>query len=118
MKKIFYNKGAVSILLGVLLLGVLLSIGLAMSFLMVRQMKMSRQIGQSVIAFYAADAGAERCLYELREGTGVCPSDGTIGAGEPYEASYEVITAGGGTGFTSLGVYKEANRKVEVDLAP
>lgn len=52
------------------LLSMLLVIGLGISILMLQQMKLSKQTGQSVVAFYAADAGAEKCLYQARNETG------------------------------------------------
>jgi len=66
------QKGAVSIVLAVLLLSILLVIGLGVSALMLQQIRLSGQSGQSVIAFYAAEAGAERCLYEIRKGSNSC----------------------------------------------
>jgi len=66
------QKGAVSIVLAVLLLSILLVIGLSVSALMLQQIRLSGQSGQSVIAFYAAEAGAERCLYEVRKGSNSC----------------------------------------------
>ena len=64
------EQGATAILLSVLKIGVLLVIGLGVSVLMANQVKMSTDAGQSVLAFYAADAGAERCLMFVRKGGG------------------------------------------------
>jgi len=68
-----FQKGAISIVLAVLLLSILLVIGLGVSALMLQQIKLSGQSSQSVVAFYAADAGAERCLWEVRKGMNICP---------------------------------------------
>jgi len=67
------QKGAISILLTVLLLGIFLAIASAISVPTLKQVKMSRDTGQSVTAFYAANSGVEVVLYEIRKGT-ICDS--------------------------------------------
>ena len=62
--------GAVAILFAVLVLGTLLVIGLGIGALMMNQIKTMRTVGFSVEALYAADAGAENCLYQTRKKTG------------------------------------------------
>ena len=59
-KKLDSSKGATAILLTILILSGLLIIGLAAASLMMAEIKMAGQIGQSAPAYYAADAGAER----------------------------------------------------------
>jgi len=109
MKKNISQQGAISILLAMLLLTELLVIGLGISFLMVSQIKMSGQVGQSVVAFYAAEAGAEKCLYEVRKGTAVCPATGSLDNGANYATTYN-----GSDTITSIGQFKDTDRKVEL----
>ena len=108
-KNIIQQQGAISIFLAVLLLSELLVIGLGVSFLTVQQMEMSRQVGQSVIAYYAAEAGAEECLYEVRKGTGSCPAAGSLDNGANYATTYN-----GSDTITSIGHFKVTNRIVEL----
>ena len=98
MMKKTKNQGAVSIILAISLLSMLLAIGMGISALMFQQMKLSKQTGQSVVAFYAADAGAEKCLYQVREQIGIgcdVPGGGIISEeinselGISYKAEYD-----------------------------
>jgi len=121
MKKFISQKGAVSIILAVLLLSVLSIIGLGISILMIQQIKMSGQAGRSVVAYYAAEAGAEKCLYQVRKETGEgCDDTGqiseTVGSGS-YQASY-TAEYNGLDAITSIGQYRGTNRKVELDWSP
>ena len=113
MSKIFFQKGVITILLSVLILGVVSVITLGISFLMFQQIKLSRQIGHSVVAFYAADAGAERCLYEVRKnGAGACLFNDVqldFDGNAKYSTSYD-----GSDEITSIGQFIDTSRKVEL----
>jgi len=132
MKKNLSQQGTVSIILAILILSQLLVIGLGISALMLRQIRMSGQAGLSVVAFYAAEAGAERCLYQTRCVTAEIPTaecqietgpgldqgcasvGGVISATLPdstasYQASREEDTL-----ITSIGRYVGTSRKVEL----
>jgi hypothetical protein len=110
---IFSQQGAISILLAVLLLSILLVIGLGISLLMLQQIKMSGQVGRSVVAFYAAEAGTERCLYEVRKNGAVsCPFTNVsldFDSNAKYTTSYN-----GSDTITSIGQFKDTSRKIEV----
>ncbi|MEA2113136.1 MAG: hypothetical protein U9P63_00550, partial [Patescibacteria group bacterium] len=67
-KNILLQRGAVSIILAVMIMSMIMVITMSMSVLMIRQIKMSGQSGYSAVAFYAADAGVERCLYDIWQG--------------------------------------------------
>ena len=110
MKKNISQQGAISILLAVLLLAELSVIGLGIATLTVGQIKMSGQVGQSVIAYYAAEAGAERCLYDVRkEGAVSCPYTDVPLGNAKYSTSYN-----GSDTITSIGQFESTNRKVEL----
>jgi len=121
MKKInFKQRGAISIFLAVLLLSELSIIGLGISFLAVQQLKMSGQVGQSVVAYYAAEAGAEKCYYQVRNLTGQgCDNTGqiseNIGSGD-YQAGYQAGFSGSHEAGTviSIGQFGKTSRKVEL----
>ncbi|MBU1091326.1 hypothetical protein KKA27_00430 [Patescibacteria group bacterium] len=116
--------GAVSILLSLLVLSGLLIIGSGVSFLMIGQIKMSGEAGRSVVALYAADAGAEECLYQVRtEGvTTGCSGpmqkiETTIIGGIGFEASYEVTYDDSISPIIkSLGQFGDVNRKLELEF--
>lgn len=110
MKKNISQQGAISILLAVLLLAELSVIGLGIATLTIKQIRMSGQVGQSVVAYYAAEAGAERCLYDIRKSGAVsCPYiDVSLGDAK-YSTSYN-----GSDTITSIGQFENTNRKVEL----
>lgn len=62
--KIQKSKG-IAILFVYLIMSVILAIGLGVSGILIQQIKMTGEIGHSVVSFYAADSGVERQLYDL-----------------------------------------------------
>ena len=61
---IFNNQKGVSIYLALILTSIILAVGLGMSLLLIGQLKMTKEIGDSTKAFFAADAGIEMVLDE------------------------------------------------------
>ncbi len=59
---IFKNEKGVSLLLAVLILNIILAIALGIAHFMSEQTKMVSEVGYSVRAFYAANAGIEEIL--------------------------------------------------------
>ncbi len=115
-KSINSQKGAVSVLFGILILSMLVVISSTVFILMFQQMKLSRQTGRSVVAFYAAEAGAEKCLYQIRKNTGVgCDilGGGTISETFSSQANYQTIYNGSAE-INSVGRYLETTRKLKV----
>ncbi len=49
----------------VLIMSVILAIGLGISGILIQQIKISENIGDSVVSFYAADSGVEQQIYDL-----------------------------------------------------
>ena len=116
LKNINFQKGAVSILFSILLLSLLMIISSSIFILMFQQMKMSRQTGHSVVAFYAAESGAERCLYQVRNNTETgCDilGGGTISGILSSQANYQT-TYNGSNEINSVGKYLEAARKLRL----
>ncbi len=116
MKNSFINqRGAIEILLSILILAVILLIGMGISALTLAQIKMAMQAGQSVQALYAAEAGAEKCLYQTREASGECATVGNTINGAllndkaTYRAKRDEIKK-----ITSSGSFGEVSRKIEI----
>ncbi len=59
------NSRGVSLLFIVLIMSVILAVGLGVSGILIQQTKISEEIGDSVVSFYAADTGVEQELYDL-----------------------------------------------------
>lgn len=107
------QKG-VSLLLGLLIITAISAIAFGLSRLALGQLKLSRDISKSVIAFFAADSGVERALYEERiEGearnvTGCIDVQGEI--------CYNIQVSGSSPNKTisSNGSYDDILRAIEI----
>lgn len=58
------NKG-ISLLFMVIITSVILALSLGTSAIIIQQVRMTGEIGHSVVSFYAADSGIEEILYDL-----------------------------------------------------
>ncbi len=63
----FSNQKGVSFLFVVLIMSVILSISLGVSRILIQQIKIVEEIGDSMISLYAADSGVEEQLYDLHK---------------------------------------------------
>lgn len=70
------RERGVALYLAIMIMFILLAIGLGISTIIVSQMKMIRGMGDSVIAFYAADTGIDKTIFYDNK---VIPSGGTRG---------------------------------------
>jgi len=134
----------VSLYLGLMIMTILLAIGLGISTIIVSQMRMIRGMGDSVVAFFAADTGIEKVLYDDKQCyqtgclsppcTATClglPDGYTTSDSWPnntsYNASFSIQVILPGIGecpatasscnlyrIQSAGNYKEARRAIEV----
>jgi hypothetical protein len=130
------QKGAMAILFSFFVLIIVMLISLTVASVMAFEIKMTREIANSTPAFYAADAGAERCLYQSRCGllvtpTPECTDAAEIGAGLDQgcatvgSAIALPYVLGNGARVTEAirslsnqivaqGFYSSTNRKVEI----
>jgi len=117
-KSIFYSfecsgreRGAATILMAFLIINILLMVGLTAASIMVLNIRMSAEIADSVPAFYAADAGSELCLYQVRMlNADVCLEAGTLG----NSATFSARKASGESKIKSTGSFKETSRESEI----
>jgi len=106
------NKG-VSILLTVLIMSVILAIGLGLSIILIQQTKMMVGIGNSVVAFYAADSGIEKSLYDILKKGGTGNVSENWGLNYGYQVT--VTPCGSKSCVKSIGTYQETKRAIEVE---
>ena len=119
--KNFFQKenGDVSILITVLVLSTVIVIVFGVSYIVVNLLKSSAELEGSLQAFYAADAGAEKCLLQIYSGETTIPScynnepiSDTLGDNDEFR--YEAIRTPDGIrsdGFSHGGMI---TRRVEV----
>lgn len=65
------SEKGISLYIAFVIVAILLVIGFGMSVILISQIKMLRGMGDSVVAFYAANTGIERALFEINQGAGV-----------------------------------------------
>jgi Tfp pilus assembly protein PilX len=135
----FSQKG-LSLYLAIMIMSILLAIVLGMSAILFHQLKMIGEMGNSVVAFYAADTGIERALYDENNcllltdtpdcaafscraddnGDGYCDGvavdydTGVVNldiSGATYEAEFITVPS---NGFRSKGNFQGAKRALEI----
>jgi len=111
------QKGSISIYISVMLLSILLVISSGISILILDQIKMSRQIGHSIVSYYAAESGIERCLCDVRENkyncTGNCSYTNVsldFNSNAKYTSTYNELNK-----INSTGVFFDTSRKIELN---
>ena len=103
-------QSGVSLYLVIVVMVILLAIVLGLTSILVGQMKMVREMGYSVIALSAADAGIERVLVDWGAPT-TTPNyyDNSLSNGATYEVSVIPTGTGGCTALNycikSIGIY-------------
>lgn len=113
-------KRGISLYFVTVILGILTAVLLFLVNIIISQIKIIFTTNESMIAFYAADSGAERILYEIKQGgiitTGECSlSENSYHFTETLdnEAVYKVCIPNERLIY-SLGIYRKAQRKIEL----
>lgn len=117
MIKLSEAQKGISLYLAILIMGILLAMALGLSTLSFFQIQMVKGMGDSVSAFYAADTGIERELYE-KNATGTPPYVGTLD-----DRYYEIRILEPGEGdcplevnfcVQSVGIFKNTRRAIRI----
>ncbi|MDP2736926.1 MAG: hypothetical protein Q8O59_04090 [bacterium] len=119
MNKTKKNNKGVILLLTLFILSGILVITLGAADLVLAGIRMNRLAGYSSLAFFSAEAGLERVLWEARKHGYALPdtnqnnifSNPNIGNGSAYLINYATSTPG--VTFKSIGSYLGAKRSVE-----
>lgn len=101
-------------MLSFFVLSVLLLISLTAASVMIYEIKMSLEISNSVPAFFAADAGAEKCLYQARLETGECSVIGGATSVALNNGASAVATRAAAGRIVSGGNFNSTKRQVEL----
>ena len=114
MKNNFQSEEGISILLSVMILSVVLSIALGSSNIAIRQVQSMEGIGDSVVAFYAADHGVEEVM--IME-TPSSISETALSNGATYEVtvidSSDPNCDANNYCISSIGSYRDAKRAIQ-----
>jgi len=124
------QSGSVALFSAIMIMTLSSAMVFGLSTLFLRQLRIVRGLGDSVTAFYAANTGIERLLYEdkiCRQSP--CPAhciSGCVGITAPFEipttllgngASFEAryfVDAAGISIFESIGEFEGARRAIRV----
>ena len=118
------SQKGVSLLLAVFISSLLLALSLGISAILISQIKMIKGMGDSVIAFYAADTGIEQALYNLYERSLIEDIPYTeITLSDGKKMSYKVSVNEKGEGgcealnfcIESTGTYNKVKRAIEAN---
>lgn len=115
------NQKGVSLLLTILIMAALLAIAIGVTRLSLGEIKLIRDIPNSLIAYYAADSGIERALYEKRiNGLDLsipdCPGAGSAELDNDSKYGVNVSQIGETVVIKSGGCYKDIRRAIEVSF--
>jgi len=122
--KISQNKG-VSLYLTIVILSVLTAALLALITISISQIKVIRTLGNSVIAFYAADTGVENMLLDwlspVPNYSGYLDLNNNSQQDDYDDSFYEVTVTGAGPEcdahnycVESIGRYRNTKRAIEI----
>lgn len=123
----FVGQKGISLYLAVMTMTILLAIVLGLSVILIGQTKMIKRMGDSVIAFYAADTGMERVLYAIRKENPVYVPSNCSDPCDPCSLSFDCPALNNGAKYTitdksfsptavkiiSQGFFLEVNRAIE-----
>ena len=120
------SEKGLSIYLTLMVMTILLAMALGLSAILFGQIRIAREIGNSVVAFYAADTGIERELKEANP-PGTTYSGyldlNKNGIKDERDSFYNVSVLSPGTNgcpvestfcIKSIGIYKEIRRAIQV----
>ena len=118
-----YNnqKGQVALFITLITLFIMLTVGLSLSEMTIKQTKITRDAYRSVQAYCLADSGTEHVLYEIvKNKMLVCPPAAPISLlSDPYPnfagGSYQADLSGcNPTIIKIFGVFERTNRTIQI----
>jgi len=120
-KDIFKNKKGSALALTMFILAGMLTVALSGSYIILLGIKASGIQSQSTKAYFAAESGAERLLWELRQNSWPLPTTSTtspvFSAALPLGSSYSVYYVNfNPIIFKSIGDFNRTKRSVELRM--
>lgn len=100
--------------MGLLIITAISAIAFGLSRLAVGQLKMSRDVSKSVIAFFAADSGIERALYEERIGDEARDISGCVDIEGKICYNVQVSGSSSNRTISANGSYEDIMRAIEI----
>jgi hypothetical protein len=128
LRKNLLKKSGTALLMTILILNSIILVALSAAKIIVSGVRESGTQSKSTKAYFAAEAGAERMLYEYRKGINTCGVTGNATSTCVFNkaltggGSYNVYwksgnnDPGGALVFYSAGTYADLRRSVEIDF--
>ena len=118
--KIQNNQRGISLYLGLIMMAIFLAIALGLTTLLIGQLGIVKGMGDSVVAFYAADTGIEKILT-MRADPSFPPPD-PLEMSLPNGASSTTTVTAAGVGdctastycLKSIGSFRNTKRAIEI----
>ena len=106
------NQKGVSLYLAIMIMSMLSAVVLGLISISISGIKIAQGLENSVMAFYAANTGIERALYNIRKSGDLEGFSDTL-----EQTSYDVtITVDGEkTTIKSIGTYRDTQRAIEAN---
>ncbi len=113
------KERGVSLYLALMVMSILLAVALGVSSILIGQTKTLREMGYSVMALYAADAGIEEILLNRSNPISSCLEASPCQLGNGAEYYLDIRAAGLNCAaphycIKSIGAYKEVKRAIEI----
>ncbi len=106
------SQNGISLYLSLMVVAILLAIAFGLSSILLGQLKTIKEMGNSVVAFYAADAGIEAVLVNRSNPVDIVQT--SLG----NDATYQVVVTTGGDCphycIKSIGSYLGTRRAIEI----
>jgi len=113
------NAKGVAIIIVIIVSAALMGIGFGISSIVIREIKISSPIDESVAAIMAADAGMERKLYDVRKTTNPNPAEEYTPITLPNGASFTACESGFSCSANSIktqGEFRGTTRSWQADF--
>jgi Tfp pilus assembly protein PilX len=127
MKKNYQDQKGMSLYFVLLMIGMIFVVVLGLTTFSVLQIKIIKGMGDSVIAFYGADAGIEEALYKVSQGEDIitsCPKNSPCFGSLDNGVNYNIIALLPGEGdcpseafnhcIQSVGEFKDVRRAIRI----
>ncbi|HXK37364.1 MAG TPA: hypothetical protein VJ553_07330 [Candidatus Paceibacterota bacterium] len=107
-----------------LTMSVMLAVGITLNALFINKLRLSAAARNTIVSLYAADSGAELCLYEFRTGSDapdIVMANGAtveifdVDSGAPVTDCSSELT-GDPVQFRSVGEFRNSTRALEISF--
>ncbi len=117
---IYSKESGISLLLSILISALILGVALGLNTIFLQQIRMTKEIGNSVIAFYAADTGSEGILMSRDNPSSSCTQDSPCPLGNGASYYLSIVLPGENClsqnyCIKSIGIFMNTRRGIEID---